>query len=55
MKRMVFYTGYAVGDVDFRQGTAVRVFVTHCISIDFVLDDRKVISTILVMKKRMKI
>ncbi len=48
-------TSYAVREVYARQQTAPPVFATHCISIDFVLNGRKVPSWILRMVKKMKI
>ena len=55
IKRTVANAGHRVGDGDGLQGWATKVFATHCISIDFVLNGRKVTSWILRMVKKMKI
>ena len=54
-KHTVANAGQGVGDGDGLQGWATKVFATHCISIDFVLNGRKVTSWILRMVKKMKI
>ena len=54
-KRTAANARHGVGDGNGLQGFAIRVFATHCISIDFVLNGRKVTSWILRMVKKMKI
>lgn len=51
----VLYTSYTIGNIYVCQVGATIVFTTHCISIDFVLNGRKVTSWILRMVKMIKI
>ena len=55
LKRIFANAGHGVGDGDGLQGWATKVFATHCISIDFVLNGRKVVTLILQKTKNGKI